>query len=472
MAPRWALMECIALVLVVVAGIAAGRRTILQVYLPSYTSLTIANIDASNIDVIAYSFATVTSGGLCALVNSKDSKNLPALLQLKTKFPHLRTTLSIGGADVAAPFQAAAATNASRTRFAASCASLAANYSFDGLDVDWEVPVQSDATTYPLLVAALRAALPPGSLLTTASNTGNALQFQMAAAVAPVVDWINIMGYPYTGSWETNPITKHASPLFPSKSQPKTAGAGVLSYLAAGVPAGQLVLGVPFYGFQRTGVASTRNLTGIQATGLFVSAAASPYYQLKTPQIQSLFSADKNWTVYWDATANATYAYNPVQASFITYESTRSLAVKAQYVGARGLLGMMVWELSQDDSSNTLLNAIVTAPPNHKVEADQQWTCPEDVNVPNEDKTSIIEAAEEQQLPTKPFAYEEGEQIQHEGCQPTVAVTCVQAQCDVQTGQHQAGAEGIQLPSRDTTPVDTNAPTYALARKDLEHQAG
>lgn len=55
-------MECIALVLVVVAGIAAGRRTILQVYLPSYTSLTIANIDASNIDVIAYSFATVTSG--------------------------------------------------------------------------------------------------------------------------------------------------------------------------------------------------------------------------------------------------------------------------------------------------------------------------------------------------------------------------------------------------------------------------
>lgn len=55
------------------------------------------------------------------------------------------------------------------------------------------MPVQSDATTYPLLVAALRAALPPGSLLTTASNTGNALQFQMAAAVAPVVDWISIM---------------------------------------------------------------------------------------------------------------------------------------------------------------------------------------------------------------------------------------------------------------------------------------
>nr|WGW06080.1 GH18 chitinase [Plasmodiophora brassicae] len=348
-------------------AVAAGRRTILQVYVPHYTSLSIASINASSIDVIAYAFATVTSGGLCALSNAENAANLAALLQLKKRFPRLRTTLSVGGGDVATPFKTAAATNASRATFAQSCAALAARYSFDGLDVDWEVPVQSDATTYPLLMAALRAALPPGSLLTTASSTQNALQFQMAAAIAPVVDWINIMwadrmptraGYDYTGSWEAKPITKHNAPLFPSGAQPNAVGTAVLSYLAAGVPAGQLVLGVPFYGFQRTGVASSTAPTLAGAQGLFVSAAASPSYYLAAPDIQDLLAGDSNWAPYWDATACAAYAFNPVQASFITYESARSLATKAQYVGAHGLLGMMAWELSQDDSSSTLLNAM------------------------------------------------------------------------------------------------------------------
>lgn len=60
--------------------------------------------------------------------------NLAALLQLKKRFPRLRTTLSVGGGDVAMPFKTAAATNASRATFAQSCAALAARYSFDGLD--------------------------------------------------------------------------------------------------------------------------------------------------------------------------------------------------------------------------------------------------------------------------------------------------------------------------------------------------
>lgn len=51
-----------AIAVVVSMAVAAGRRTILQVYVPHYTSLSIASINASSIDVIAYAFATVTSG--------------------------------------------------------------------------------------------------------------------------------------------------------------------------------------------------------------------------------------------------------------------------------------------------------------------------------------------------------------------------------------------------------------------------
>jgi chitinase len=42
----------------------------------------------------------------------------------------------------------------------------------------------------------------------------------------------------------------------------------------------------------------------------------------------------------------------------ISYEDPQSIAIKAKYVIQKHLGGMMFWDLGQDDSKSTLLDAI------------------------------------------------------------------------------------------------------------------
>ena len=57
---------------------------------------------------------------------------------------------------------------------------------------------------------------------------------------------------------------------------------------------------------------------------------------------------------YWDAQAQAPYLWNAKTQTFISYEDPQSLAVKAAYVKAHGLGGMMYWEHSLDRNEQLL----------------------------------------------------------------------------------------------------------------------
>ena len=43
----------------------------------------------------------------------------------------------------------------------------------------------------------------------------------------------------------------------------------------------------------------------------------------------------------------------------ISYEDPQSLSLKAGYATAKGLGGIMIWELAADDDQHTLLNSLV-----------------------------------------------------------------------------------------------------------------
>ena len=51
---------------------------------------------------------------------------------------------------------------------------------------------------------------------------------------------------------------------------------------------------------------------------------------------------------YWDATANVPFLWNAQTNVFISYDDPQSLAIKARFVKAHGLGGMMYWEQSHD----------------------------------------------------------------------------------------------------------------------------
>jgi chitinase len=92
--------------------------------------------------------------------------NFAALQQLKQLHPNLKVLISLAGAP---GFSAAAATEAGRQAFAASCIDLFINGNvapgisaagvFDGIDVDWEFPAPPDTANVTLLMREFRQQL-------------------------------------------------------------------------------------------------------------------------------------------------------------------------------------------------------------------------------------------------------------------------------------------------------------------------
>src|SRR5215211_8056172 len=67
-------------------------------------------------------------------------------------------------------------------------------------------------------------------------------------AVQASLDYVNLMTYDFRGAWSAE--AGHHSNLFVNPADPaaRSADGAVRAFLAAGVPASKLVLGVPFYG--------------------------------------------------------------------------------------------------------------------------------------------------------------------------------------------------------------------------------
>jgi chitinase len=348
----------------------------------------VADIPAAKLTHVNYAFANI-SGGKCVVGDAYADTdkffpgdswdagalrgNFNQLRKLKAANPHLKTLISVGGWTWSSQFSNAALTAASRKTFADSCVSLMKTYGFDGIDIDWEYPVSGglqngrpeDKQNFTLLLQALNAALDTQGasdgrdyLLTIAGPAGqDKLANIEALKVAGTVDWINLMTYDYNGNW--NSFTGHNAPL--SKPTGYTGPAGLYAqatvdaYLATGIPASKLVLGVPFYGRSWSKVGSTNN--GLYQAGVTGPGTWEPG-MLDYKDIVARYGTAAGYTRYWDASAQVPYLYNKTAGVFVSYDDPQSLQAKAQYAVQKGLGGAMIWELSADTTDRALLDAV------------------------------------------------------------------------------------------------------------------
>lgn len=299
------------------------------------------------------------------------------LLQLKAAHPELRTLLSVGGWTWSKDFSNVALTATSRATFVDSCVELMDMYGFDGLDVDWEYPVAGglasntyrpeDADNYVLLLKDLRAAL---SSLQQTRGRGEPYLLTIAAGVAPdklvnlrvaammeSLDWINLMAYDLHGAWETS--TGHNAPLYARTGDPLAVANLVDAFLAAGAMPGKLVLGLPFYGRSFGGVQTgPASPTGLLAPANGAGPGTWEPGILEWKDLRDHYLEHPDWTRHEDPTAAVPYLYNAVTGEFISYDDPTSLAKKRDLATARGLSGVMIWEMNSDDAEHTLLNAL------------------------------------------------------------------------------------------------------------------
>jgi len=153
--------------------------------------------------------------------------------------------------------------------------------------------------------------------------------------------------------------TTPTSNAHPADDKRRSADAAVHEFLAAGVPARKLVLGVPFYGRAWGEVEPVDK--GLYRPGKTTTEQIATGYGALSTQLVNQGGYER----VWDAKASAPYLWNAEKRIFISYDDPQSLRAKCRYVRERGLAGVMFWEYYAD-RTGVLLETLfqeLSAPP-------------------------------------------------------------------------------------------------------------
>ena len=320
-------------------------------------------------------------------LSQKVQDDLLKIPQLRKQNPNLKVLLSVGGWG-ARGFTGAAATKDTRAVFIQSAQEIIAKYGLDGIDLDWEYPVNgawglvesqpADRANFTALLAELRAALGHKKLLTIAvgANAESPKSWVDVKAIAPSLDYINLMTYDMAyGTQYFN------SNLYDSTQWPTVAAADkysadfvVSNYLAAGLKPSQMNLGIGFYGrvpkrAVEPGIdwskpdaqknPATQPYFGPAQIELFkslgVDLSKDTYVKYNDIVAKLINDPQKRFSQHWDDEAKVPWL--SVQSAdgktlfALSYENPRSVAIKADYIKSKGLGGAMFWEYGADDNN-------------------------------------------------------------------------------------------------------------------------
>ena len=300
--------------------------------------------------------------------------NFNQLKKIKALFPRIRVLISIGGWNNSGLFSAAALPE-NREKFVSSCVDMFIKGQFaagvidpgvfDGIDIDWEYPGTCGATcnwrpqdsmNFTALLAEFRRQLDgvrPGLLLTAAMPAAKHYHDNInLPGTQNQLDWMNVMTYDFHGLWEPVGPTNHHSNLHFNNNDPSVSPLSVDrvvgEYLAKGVKASKVVVGIPFYGRGWARVPAGKD------NGLYQNAGSLPRGTLDLAIEDYKVLKTRGYPEFWDAAAKASWMYNG--DVFWTFDSPRAVREKMRYIKARNLKGVMFWEMSGDDG--TMVKAV------------------------------------------------------------------------------------------------------------------
>jgi len=281
----------------------------------------------------------------------------------------VKVMISIGGGDPAQAraFKKIARDPATRAAFVLNVYNFVVANGYDGVDIDWEIPVHPyDTNNCIMLMQDLRNQFPAPYLLSMAipsdpRSWGSGFD---VPALAPQLDFINVMTYDFYGPWSDH--AGHNSPLVQNPSDPDQVGSLETSMdLFAniyGVPADKLNIGTAFYGYEFD---TAQNLWDA-CTDCGNTTFTVNYGTDIKPRINKM-----GWTAHRDPVAKAPYLLyrGPGgQPGFITYDDAHSTAVKVNYVLGKHFGGVFLWSLDADYDGQTqdLLDAMYGAVQKHQ----------------------------------------------------------------------------------------------------------
>ncbi|EPS44628.1 hypothetical protein H072_1382 [Dactylellina haptotyla CBS 200.50] len=278
---------------------------------------------------------------------------LEVLWKLKNENRNVKFMLGIGGWTYSEKkhFQMGCDTPEKRLVFAQSIARLVNDMGLDGADIDWEYITNPDEAT--MMVDMLKLTRQELDKLATTLGSERKFELSVAVSVDPVkignmnvvemdkyLDFWNIMGYDYSGSWST--MTQHAANMFPATdgSTAFSTVAGIEGYMALGVSPRKLTLGLPVFAhgfmgtdgfgkpFQHVGEGSYNGDMG--------------FYEYR------LLPRGPGYELYEDEKLYSAYIQNKNTRELYSFDTPKITKLKVEYMIQRGLGGVMFWGLSGD----------------------------------------------------------------------------------------------------------------------------
>ncbi|MDP4239533.1 MAG: glycoside hydrolase family 19 protein [Bacteroidota bacterium] len=346
---------------------------------------------------------------------------LGQMVQLRKKVKNetardIQIQISVGGWTLAQAFPSIADNQIASDAFGRACKTFLDKSTYDGIDIDWEFPVDggtdgtesidgntvpvqphtaNDPTNFTRLMKSIRTAIGPSKLLTMAcaQNPTNMLdkyvfpgtmaKFGTPDNCLDYLDYIQTMSYDYGGYWCE--VATHECPLYNSKNtgdENRNMSVSMLidtllSKNGGNIPANKIVMGLPFYGKIFGGIADG-GTHGLYQPNPKPGAMLGSWDSGTTPANEASSSIDfgdlkdgkastkhqylnlpsSGFTEYWDDIVKCPYLYNPTSKIFVTYDDANSLSEKVKFLNSRYLLGGMVWEVTQDAGDGILMKAV------------------------------------------------------------------------------------------------------------------
>ncbi|KAL7793735.1 glycoside hydrolase family 18 protein [Trichoderma ceciliae] len=328
-----------------------------RAHLDSCGVMTPAQIPVDELDILNFAFAYIdTDLNIVPMANDASLDDpweiFHQVTNVKFRNPKLQVWLSIGGwdffddgTDTQPIFGNIAGSADLRSEFANRLMRFMSQYGFDGVDLDW-----------PFVTSLTAPATAPSSYWY--------LRWFDLPGLAQHSNFINLMSYDLHGTWDQNNEIGNNMYAHTNLTEVELA---LQLFWRVGIDPALINLGIGFYGRSYTVADPACNIIGCEfQTGDLLSSGGAAGPCTKTKGILSykeindiIADNEDSALVRYDETAAVKMLIYGQGLNWVSYDDKTTYQQRVEFANARGLGGLMIWAIDQDDERYTALESLL-----------------------------------------------------------------------------------------------------------------
>lgn len=238
-------------------------------------------------------------------------------------------------------------------------------YGFDGVDIDWEYPVdpdrggsEKDYKNFSSWMVNLKAAIGNKGLSVTLPSSYWYMKHFDIKALSKSVDWFNVMLYDLHGTWDLK--SKFTGPFINAHTNLTEIQDSLDLLWRNDIDSDKVVFGMGFYGrsftLQNPGCSTPGCLF---ASGGNAGKCSNTIGVLLNSEITDLIASKSLKPTLLKKEAVKTISWDTTQ--WVSFDDEETFKIKADLAKSQCIKNVMVWAVSHDDRNGTNIQALAKA---------------------------------------------------------------------------------------------------------------